>query len=533
MAIQYEDEPIEQTARRGRIQYEDEIDTTPTQKVTPQRSTFETFVEAAKPEIDYPEVGYGMYLGGKRAAGAVGQFIPPVSERSTKLARSAQEEIEKKGERQAGAFLFDVLGLGKLTKPLQAATATGRFAKTAATGGAATALTTPALDKDKSFLQEKGEQFAIGSIAGGTAQGIKEGIAKLIPGTTKAANAPTQDLLREAEKKGFTIPLSDLTESAFIRALDRVFENPLMAKNAPIVNRELNRAMGQSGDFINLGATNQALGNEVENLLKNQSFRLTNLSPGAQQALQQTFSAIPQLENRSLQKLIDSARSMGLAKVKVTGKEWHLARQQLNNEYVKAIQAAQPDPQRVGALRELINAWDDAAYTTLPSTFKPQFIGWKSKWTAYADVLEAANSNEKAAQLILRGIVDPVDLMNVIRKKRPSEFMLKPFDPTTRPQTSLSAVGGGLDIYGREATTVGPYIRALGVVGGLAAAPFTGGTSASIPFGLLAGKGLQSYLYSPSGQRLMKQGAQTAPTRSSFAVPVAGVKQLLPQDTGE
>ena len=530
MAIEFDDEPSTRPARKGRIEFEDEIVPTRTQEVRPQQSTFERFVEAAKPEIDYPEVGYGMYLGGKRALGAVGQFVPPVSEGSTKMARSAQQKIEEKGERQVGALLFDILGLGKLTKPLQATTATGRLGKTAATGGAATALTTPALDEEKPFLQEKGEQFAVGSIAGGFGQSIKEGLAKLIPGAVTSANQPTRQLLEEAEKRGLTIPLSDLTDNAFIRTLDRVFENPLMARNVPVVNRELNRAMGQAGEVIDLGKTNKALGTEVEKLLDGKTFRLTGLSPGAQQALTQTFSAIPQLENRPLQRLIDSARGMGLANAQVTGKEWHLARQQLNNQYAAALMAERPDPQRVDALKTLIKAWDDAAYNSLPKEFKPQFIDWKAKWTAYSDVLEAANRNEKSRQLILRGVVDPADLMNVIAKKRESELLLRPFAPETRPQTTMAAVGGGLDVYGREATSVAPYIRAASGLTGLVAAPFTGGATAAIPAGLITGKGLQSYLYSPAGQRLMMRGPSTAPTVGSFAAPVAATRQFLPQD---
>ena len=530
MAIEYDDEPSTQPRRKGRIEFEDDIVPTRTQTVPKESSLTSRLLEAAKPEIDYPEVGYGMYLGGKRALGAVGQFVPPVSEGATEMARSAQKKIEEKGERQAGALLFDVLGLGKLVKPLQAATATGRMAKTAAVGGGATALTTPALDEEKPFVQEKAEQFAIGSIAGGIGQSFKEGLAKLIPGAVTTANQPTKQLLEEAEKRGITIPLSDLTENAFVRTLDRVFENPLMTRNVPVINRELNRAMGQAGEVIDLGKTNKALGDEVENLLQNKTFRLTGLSPGAQQALQQTFSAIPQLENRPLQKLIDSARRMGLANAQVTGKEWHLARQQINNQYVAALMAERPDPNRIDALRTLIKAWDDAAYNSLPKEFKPQFIDWKSKWTAYSDVLEAANRNEKSRQLILRGVVDPTDLMNVIAKKREKEMLLSPFASTTRPQTQVAALGGGLDVYGREATSVAPYIRAASGLAGLAAAPFTGGATASIPAGLIAGKGLQSYLYSPSGQRLMMRGPSTAPTVGSFAAPVAATRQFLPQD---
>jgi hypothetical protein len=102
-----------------------------------QLSFGQRMLEAAKPEIDYPQVGYGAYLGGKRALGAVGQFAPVkgIREPATQMAKSAQKEIEQKGERQAGAFLFDVLGLGKLVRPLEAATRTGRMLKTAGVGG--------------------------------------------------------------------------------------------------------------------------------------------------------------------------------------------------------------------------------------------------------------------------------------------------------------------------------------------------------------------------------------------------------------
>lgn len=501
----------------------------------------EQFFEAMKPEIDYPEVARGAYLGGKRALGAVGQLIPGVSEPSTRMARSAQKEIEAVPERQAGALLFDVLGLGKLTKPLQAATTTGRLAKTGGTAAAATALTTPSLEEDESMLSQRLKAGAIGFGAGAAGQAFKETAARIAPGAMNVANEPTRKLLEEAEKRGITVPISDMTENAFLRALDRVFENPLMAKNAPIVSRELNRAMGQTGDVIDLAKSGARLSQEVQQLVGGKQVRLGSLSQGAQQALNETFSAIPALESKPLQKVIASARNMGLANLPVSGQEWHLARQQLNRQYVSALNSG--DYQRSQALRTLINEWDDAAYNSIKDpAFKNNFINWKAKYTAFSDVSEAANRNEKSRQLILRGIVDPTDLMNVIAQKRPTEFLQRSFAapaapgaaaPGGRPQTTLGAVGGGLDVYGREATSVAPYIRATSGLVGLAGIPFTGGTSAAIPTGLLAGKGLQSYLYSPAGQQLMLRGASPRPTPASFAAPVAATRQFIPASPEE
>ena len=499
------------------------------ERVPKRESSFaERLFEAAKPEIDYPEVGYGAYLGGKRALGAVGQFAPTkrISEPATQMAKSAQKEIEQKGERQAGAFLFDVLGLGKLVRPLEAATRTGRMLKTAGVGAAANAATTPALDEDKSFAAQKGEQFVIGGIAGGLGQGIKEGLNKLIPGAMTTANARTERLLREAQARGITIPISDLTESAFLRTLDRVFENPLMARNAPIVSKELNKAMGQTGDFIDLGTSAKNLSNEVEGLLANKTIRLSGLSQGAQEALQRTYSSIPALEARPLQKIIASAQQMGSIPTPISGKDWHLARRKLNDEFITKLRAG--DTQEADALRKLIDEWDDTAFRSLGSDFQKGFLDWKGKWTAFADVSEAANRSEGSRQLIMRGIVDPSDLMNVVAKKRSTEFLERPFDPKTRTQTSLGAVAGGLDVYGKEATSVAPYVRAGTALGGLLAMPFTGGYTGTLPLGLATGKTLQSYLYSPRGQQLMLRGGQTRPTVGSFAVPTAAARQLLP-----
>ena len=487
-------------------------------------------LEAAKPEIDYPQVGYGAYLGGKRALGAVGQFAPVkgIREPATQMAKSAQKEIEQKGERQAGAFLFDVLGLGKLVKPLQAVTRTGRMLKTAGVGGTATAATTPALEEDKSFAAQKGEQFVIGGIAGSLGQGIKEGLNKLIPGAMTTANAPTERLLREAQARGITIPISNLTESAFLRTLDRVFANPLMARNAPIVSKELNRAMGQTGDFIDLGTSAKNLGNEVEGLLANKTIRLSGLSQGAQEALQRTYSSIPALEARPLQKIIASAQQMGSIPTPISGKDWHLARRKLNDEFITKLRAG--DTQEADALRKLIDEWDDTAFRSLGTDFQKGFLDWKGKWTAFADVSEAANRNEDSQRLILRGIIDPSDLMSVVAKKRSTEFLERPFAQGTRPQTSLGAAAGGLDVYGKEATAIAPIYRAGTALGGLLAMPFTSGGSVSLPLGLAAGKGLQSYLYSPRGQQFMLRGGQTRPTAASFAVPTAATRQFLPAD---
>ena len=529
MANEFEDLiPSSNTRPQSRSTNFNEFEDLIPKKQERQFSFGERMLEAAKPEIDYPEIGYGAYLGGKRALGAVGQFAPTkaISEPATQMAKSAQKAIEEKGSRQAGAFLFDVLGLGKLVRPLEAATRTGRMLKSAGVAGGATALTTPALEQDKGFGEQKLEQFAIGGLAGSVGQGIKEGLNKLIPGALTTANEPTEKLLREAESRGITIPISDLTESAFLRALDRVFENPLMARNAPIVSRELNRAMGQSGDVIDLGTAATKLSNEIESVLKDKTVRLAGLSSGAQEALQRTYSSIPALEARPLQKIISSAQQMGSVNVPISGKEWHLARRKLNDEFVSKLRSG--DTQEADALRKLIDEWDDAAYRSLGTQFKKDFIDWKAKWTAFADVSEAANRNEGSRQLILRGMVDPADLMNVVAKKRSTEFLERPFAQGTRPQTSLGAVGGGLDVFGKEATAVAPYVRAGTALGGLLAMPFTGGFTGTLPVGLAMGKGLQSYLYSPRGQQLMMRGVSPQPTTRSFAVPTATVRQFLP-----
>ena len=500
----------------------------------------ETFQEAFPmpiPDIEYKEIGKGAIAGAKRTAGALGQFIPPIKEPSTKLAREAQREIEATPEAQAGATLFDVLGLGMATKPLQAATGVGRLLKTGGAGAAYTAGTTPALAEDESFLKQKLVQGAIGFGVGAAPQAFKEGFARLVPGALNVADEPTKKLLKEAKDRGLTIPISDMTENSFVRALDRVFESPLIKKNQPVVNRELNRSMGQTGQYIDLGKAADNLSNEVEKLLANKTVKLDSLSSGSRQILEETFSAIPALENKPLQKLIASAQQMSLARIPISGKEWHEARKLLNREYVSAMRSATPDQKRVNALRGLINEWDDAAYNSIKDkTFQPRFEEWKQKWTAFADISQAANSNEKARQLILRGTVDPVDLMNTIAKRRETEFLERPFAPPAprgekggRPQTSMAAVGGGLDVYGRPAYAYAPQLRAGTALLGLAGAPFTGGVSAGIPATMLAGKGLQRYLYSPGGQELLLGGYKPEVTRKSFSAPVGVAKQMLPE----
>ena len=487
------------------------------------------------PDIDVPEIGRGAYYGGQRMVGALGQFVPSQRERATELAREAQRKIEATPEAATGAFLSDVLGLGALTRPLQAATATGRLLKTGAAGAGYTAATTPALAEDETFARQKLIQSAIGFGAGAAPQALKEGVARLIPGALNVATPEAKNLLLEAKRRGYTIPISEMTDNAFLSSLDRVFQNPLMARNAPLVNRELNRAMGQTGDSIDLGKAATNLGKEVKGLLQGKTVKLDSLSSGAQQILQDTFAAIPALEKRPLQKLVASAQQMGMAKASISGTEWHEARQLLNKQYQAALRSATPDVKQVNALRNLINEWDDAAYNSIKDkTFEPAFEAWKQKWTAFSDISEAANKNENARKLMLRGMVDPADLMNTIAQRRQSEFQERTFAQTAargqrggRPQTATAATAGGLDVFGREPTAVAPWLRGAGVLG-LLSSPFTGGTTASVPLGLGLGKGLQSYLYSPRGQELLMRGYQPRPSVTTFVAPVAGAKQMLP-----
>lgn len=460
--------------------------------------------------LPIPEMARGVRLSGERLGTAVGQMIPSKREAATRRAQEIEQELSESTPKRAAATLTDILGLGKVLGPtarfVQAApSAGGRVARAAGVGAATTAATTPVLEgAEEDFIGGKLKQAAIGAGFGAVPQVGIEGVKKyLFPGSRYTVNAETGRLIDEAMKRGYTIPISEMTENAAIRTLDRLFDSPLVQRNAPLFAKRINQIIGIPDDTIgpaSMAKADTMLSNMIQSLTKNQQVDLSKLNAPAQTLLDKTLKGIPDVEPTRLKAILEGLqKSVQGGRTSIDGKTWHDTRQILNREYMRLVNSNSPDAQ---TMRGLINEWDNAAFNSATNAgWKDRFIDWKSKYTAFADVSEAVNKNETARQNFLKGVLDPTDLMNTIAQKRPGEFVRRTFAAPSgapsvaggRPQTSEAAVAGGLNVFGRaEPTAVSPYYRAP--------------TSARV-LGTLAGaKGLQSGLYTPGGQRLMLEG---------------------------
>ena len=468
-----------------------------------QPSFMERVVEAAKPEIPVAEFARGAYLSPVRAGTAMAQLVPSKREAATQRAQEIEQELSESFPKRAGATVADMVGIGKLVSPVIKGVSAGqRIAKAGALGGAVTAATTPVERETEGagdFAAEKIKQAAIGGAFSMAPQGIIEGVGKyLFPGSMLKATESTKKAVDEALKKGYTLPISEITDSAVLNSLDRLFDSPLVARNAPIFAERINKLMGASGREIgpeNFEKISRGLSNEIIRLTRNKQIDLASITPQLRKLYADTFQAIPDLEPKKLQKILDGLGSSSAQKVTLDGTTWHETRQLLQRNAESLI--GKPEYQQAS---ELVKAWDNAAFNSIPDpSWKGAFSNWKGKYTVFSDVEAAINSNPTARSNFLKGVLDPEDLRNAIALRREKEFTRRMYAAPGgrrggREQTTEAGVAGGLNLFGRQPESVAPYYRAP-------TAPRVFGT-------LLGAKGLQDYLYSPAGQQALLYGLQ-------------------------
>lgn len=454
----------------------------------------------------------GVSLSPERMFAAGRQFVPGQREAGTRQAQEIEAELSESPTKRIGATAADILGIGKLTPLIKGATAGERIAKAGLLGGGITAATTP-VEKDvesfQQFLGEKLKQGAIGFGFGTVPQAGIEGARKfLFPGSMLTANAATQKTISEAVQRGYTIPISEITNSAALQTLDRLFDSPLVQRNAPLFAETINKLMGQTGREISPDLLNKAykdLSTEIVNLTKNKQIDLRSLPPQLSNIYAQTFQAIPDIDPKKLQKILVSLQNVGTTRAQIDGTTWHETRQLLQRNARGLI--GQPGYQQAN---DLVKAWDDVAFNSIKDpNWKGAFTNWKTKYTVFSDVDEAVNANPTARSNFVKGILDPEDLRNVIAQKRPTEFTRRTFVPQTgaptgqapgRAQTTESAVAGGLNLFGRQPESVAPYYRAAPALKVL-------GT-------MVGAKNLQNFLYSPEGQQALMYGLQPSQLRT-------------------
>jgi len=463
----------------------------------------EAFRESMRPELPLGEFARGAALSPQRAGAAMAQFMPSKREAATQRAQEIEQELSESLPKRAGATAADILGIGKLASPvIKGATATSRMLKAGGLGAGITAATTPVekeTERGSDFAYEKIKQAAIGGAFSMAPQGIIEGVGKyLFPGSMLKATDDAKKAIEEAQKRGFTLPISEITNSAALQTLDRLFDSPLVARNAPLFAERINKLMGASGREIgptSFGKTSQALSDEIISLTSNKQIDLGTITPQLRKLYADTFQAIPDLDPKKLQKILDGLGYSSAQKVTLDGTTWHETRQLLQNIAQNLI--GQPGYQQAKAM---VNAWDDAAFNSIPDpNWKGAFSNWKSKYTVFSDVEAAILSNPTAQSNFLKGVLDPQDLRNAIALRRGQEYTRRLYAAPIgrragREQTTEAGVAGGLNLFGRQPESVAPYYRA-------ATAPRVFGT-------LLGAKGLQDYLYSPFGQQALLYGLQ-------------------------
>ena len=265
-------------------------------------------------------------------------------------------------------------------------------------------------------------------IAGGiraTGAAIAPG-AMLKPGTTEA----TQKLVKEAADEGYAVPMEHL--SAFGAAIDKYFSRPQTERNSKLFVREVTEPTGTPVKELNpdnMAKIDSNLSNEVKNVLAGTSLTIPK-------------SFLPELreflkyKKGSVKTTLDSIEYG----IPIRGEDWHEIRSLLGQQRNAAYGS---NPSLASDLGDIMNGWDSIASQQLPRRVRVGFQKWKSKYVAYADLFDAVSANPTSYNNFLRGEIDPQDLANAIRGRRPKEAVQR---RTQRQQTAAATRAAALDL---------------------------------------------------------------------------------------
>lgn len=304
---------------------------------------------------------------------------------------------------------------------------------------------------------------------GGAGRGVAEAARYVAPGV-EAATEGTKRLVKEARDAGYTIPAGKL--SPVFEVIDKYYKTPLNEKNAERFYRDITKETGTTVSEIN-----------PETMLK----VITNLDADLTNALgNQNISVPSQIVDPLRQNLgyqrgvIGQALNDIQAGMPISGPVWHEVRKQLGQR-ISGSQGPQ-----LNDLRALQQDWDYFASQSLTSKAKTDFDTWKSRYTAWSDIMDAVGSNPTARNAYLNGELNPRDFFNAISQRREREAMLQA--PGARPQTKTAALAEGLGLLGQEPKKTELF-----------------GTTAKL--GAAAPSKLAQMLgYSPLGQELLYRG---------------------------
>jgi hypothetical protein len=196
-------------------------------------------------------------------------------------------------------------------------------------------------------------------------QGVIEGVGKyLFPGSMLTASGDAKKVVDEALKRGYTLPISEITDSAALQTLDKLFDSPLVARNAPLFAERINKLMGASGKEIGpttLEKTYRDLSGEIIRLTRNKQIDLSTITPQLRQIYADTLQAVPELEPKKLQKILESIGYSGAQKVTIDGTTWHETRQLLQRNAQNLL--GQPGYQQA---KSLVKAWGRCSFQFHP-----------------------------------------------------------------------------------------------------------------------------------------------------------------------
>lgn len=309
---------------------------------------------------------------------------------------------------------------------------------------------------------------------GGGARALGETARYVAPGAKRYASEGTQDLLRRAREKGYTLPIGELSPVGAI--IDKYYQSPRRAINKEQFNREVSAPTGTQVKEINpktLPQIEQNLDTLITDIMRNQN---VSVPVGIQDTLK-TF--LPYSKGR-IETTLDDIKNGR----QISGEAWHEVRSELGR---RAAGARQSNPIMAQDIDNILGAWDSYAQASLSPKVMNKFDVWKKRYTAYKDIDSAIHANPTAYNNYLNGVLEPQDLMTAIKGRRPAEAQ-EPFGATARKQTETAALGSGLNLLGKEPVPTTFF-----------------GTLPKMAAGAVA-KPVQALGYTPLGQSLLYRG---------------------------
>jgi len=243
---------------------------------------------------------------------------------------------------------------------------------------------------------------------GGAVRAVGETARYVAPGAKKYASEGTQDLLKQAREKGYTLPIGEMSPVGAI--IDKYYQSPRRRINEEQFYKEVSAPTGTEVKEINaktLPEIEKNLDSEIKGIMQNKSVFV----PSAIKDTLETF--LPYQKGRIETTIKDITNGQ-----KISGDAWHEIRSELNK---RAANARQSNPIMAQDIDNVLKTWDAYAQSSLPQQTIRDFNVWKQHYTAYKDIDTAIHANPTAYNNYLKGVLEPQELMTAIKNRRPAE----------------------------------------------------------------------------------------------------------------